>query len=71
MGYKSRILLLPYIDKILKDKLPYDCVKYISTYTAKYIYFYPLKTIYTLRVKQNRKDKHYVSHHLIKHNYKH
>lgn len=67
----SRIPLLPYIDQLLHEVLPSDCVKHISTYTAKFIYFNRVNKSYILRVKENRKHKHYVSHHLIKRNYKH
>lgn len=62
----SRIPLLPYIDKLLNTVLPYDCVRHISTYTAKFIYFNRVKKSYILRVKENRKDKHYIHHHLQK-----
>ena len=61
MGYKSRTLLLPFVDEVLKNKLPHDTVRHISTYLAKYIYFYPLETTYILRVK-TRKEKHYIPH---------
>ena len=61
MGYKSRTLLLPFVDEVLKNKLPHDTVMHISTYLAKYIYFYPLETTYILRVK-TRKEKHYTPH---------
>ncbi len=61
MGYKSRTLLLPFVDEVLKNKLPHDTVMHISTYLAKYIYFYPLETTYMLRVK-TRKEKHYTPH---------
>jgi len=69
MGYKSRTLLLPFVDEVLKNKLPFDTVKYISTYLAKYIYFYPLESTYILRVK-TRKEKHYTPH-LVSKYYKH
>lgn len=65
----SRLRLLPFVDELLYNKLPYDIVWYISSFTAKFIYYNKVVPVYTLRVKHNRKDKYYTRH-MINSNYK-